>query len=52
MKDSNFSIPENISDLEELAISIVDGEVPLPEEPSQFLLDHNKKFELIKKNTR
>ena len=49
MKDSNFSIPENISDLEELAISIVDGEVPLPEEPSQLLLDHIKKFELIKK---
>ncbi|MDG2211979.1 MAG: hypothetical protein P8K64_08370 [Acidimicrobiales bacterium] len=49
MKDSNFSIPENISNLEELAISIVDGEVPLPEEPSQLLLDHIKKFELIKK---
>ena len=50
MNDSNFSIPENISDLEELAISIVDGEVPLPEEPSQLLLDHIKKIELVKKS--
>ena len=50
MKDSNFSIPENISDLEELAISIVEGDVPLPEDPSQLLLDHIKKLELIKKS--
>ena len=50
MNDSNFSIPENISDLEELAISIVDGEVPLPEEPSHLLLDHIKKIELVKKS--
>ena len=50
MNDSNFPIPENISDLEELAISIVDGEVPLPEEPSQLLLDHIKKIELVKKS--
>jgi len=50
MKDSNFSIPENVSDLEELAISIVEGDVPLPEEPSELLLDHIRKFELIKKS--
>ena len=50
MNDSNFPIPENISDLEELAISIVDGEVPLPEEPSHLLLDHIKKIELVKKS--
>jgi len=50
MKDSNFSIPENISDLEELAISIVEGDVPLPEEPSQLLLDQIKKLELVKKS--
>ena len=50
MNDSNFSIPENISDLEELAISIVEGDVPLPEEPSQLLLDHIRKLELIKKS--
>ena len=50
MKDSNFSIPENVSDLEKLAISIVDGDAPLPEEPSELLLDHIRKFELIKKS--
>ena len=50
MKDSNFSVPENISDLEELAISIVEGDVPLPEEPSELLLDHIRKLELIKKS--
>ena len=50
MKDSNFSIPENVSDLEKLAISIVDGDAPLPEEPSKLLLDHIRKFELIKKS--
>ena len=50
MKDSNFSIPENVSDLEKLAISIVDGDAPLPEEPSELILDHIRKFELIKKS--
>ena len=50
MNDSNFPIPENISDLEELAISIVEGDVPLPEEPSQLLLDQIKKLELVKKS--
>ena len=50
MNDSNFPISENISDLEELAISIVEGDVPLPEEPSQLLLDQIKKLELVKKS--
>ena len=50
MNDSNFPIPENISNLEELAISIVEGDVPLPEEPSQLLLDQIKKLELVKKS--
>ena len=50
MKDSHFSIPDNVNDLEALAISIIDGDVPLPEEPSQLLLEHIKKYELIKRS--
>ncbi len=50
MKDSHFPIPDNINDLEELAISIVEGDVPLPKEPSQLLLEHIQKYELVKKS--
>ena len=39
MKDPNFFIPENVDEFEELAISIAEGDVAMPKDASQELIE-------------
>ena len=49
MKDPNFFIPENVDEFEELAISIAEGDVVMPEDASQELIEKVEEFTSVKK---
>ena len=44
MKDPNFFIPENVDEFEELAISIAEGDVAMPKDASQELIEKVEEF--------
>ena len=48
MKDPNFFIPENVDEFEELAISITEGDVAMPKDASQELIEKVKEFTSVK----
>jgi len=48
MKDPNFFIPENVNEFEELAISIAEGDVAMPKDASQELIEKVKEFTSVK----
>ena len=48
MKDPNFFIPENVDEFEELAISIAEGDVAMPKDASQELIEKVKEFTSVK----
>jgi len=49
MKDPNFFIPENADEFEELAISIAEGDVVMPKDASQELIEKVEEFTSVKK---
>ena len=49
MKDPNFFIPENVDEFEELAISITEGDVAMPKDASQELIEKVEEFTSVKK---
>lgn len=49
MKDPNFFIPENVNEFEELAISIAEGDVAMPKDASQELIEKVEEFTSVKK---
>ena len=49
MKDPNFFIPENVDEFEELAISIAEGDVAMPKDASQELIEKVEEFSSVKK---
>jgi len=49
MKDPNFFIPENVDEFEELAISIAEGDVAMPKDASQELIEKVEEFTSVKK---
>tara|TARA_B100000073_G_scaffold47010_1_gene34727 strand:- start:10 stop:837 length:828 start_codon:yes stop_codon:yes gene_type:complete len=49
MKDPNFFIPENADEFEELAISIAEGDVVMPKNASQELIEKVEEFTSVKK---
>tara|TARA_B100001741_G_scaffold58398_1_gene45763 strand:- start:13258 stop:14085 length:828 start_codon:yes stop_codon:yes gene_type:complete len=48
MKDPNFFIPENVDEFEELAISIAEGDVAMPKDASQELIEKVEEFTSVK----
>ena len=48
MKDPNFFIPENVDEFEELAISITEGDVAMPKDASQELIEKVEEFTSVK----
>ena len=48
MKDPNFFIPENVNEFEELAISIAEGDVAMPKNASQELIEKVEEFTSVK----